>query len=163
MGSWFSPSSTTLPMPSETQAPVPSNSNARAAAASAGAGETNSLGGQQLVSGEGICVLSKQQPQCPVAASSLINQPQPNVLGFPPPQGDWGWARVPRGVRWGWVGGGVGGRLAPHLLASVPSLLSWKLSALPVAERLSPGPHHCEGISYKSPVGVCWGRRGEEG
>lgn len=66
-------------------------------------------------------MLSKQQPQCPVAASSLINQPQPNVLGFPPPQGDWGWARVPRGVRWGWVGGGRGGAWLP---------ISWPLFLL---------------------------------
>lgn len=56
-----------------------------------------------------ICVLSKQQPSCAWASSSLINQPQPNVPAFPPPQGDWGWARVPRGVRRGWVwGAGVG-------------------------------------------------------
>lgn len=46
----------------------------------------------------GICVLSKQQPHCLVAALLPHQSPQPNVLQFPPPQGDWGRARVPRGV-----------------------------------------------------------------
>lgn len=92
--------------------------------AAGGGSETEQPRGAAAGEWGGICVLSKQQPQCPVAASSLINQPQPNVLGFPPPQGDWGWARVPRRVRWGWVGGGGGWLGFPSLgLCSFSSLL----------------------------------------
>lgn len=115
----------------------------------AGGGEIEQPQGAAAGEWGGICVLSKQQPQCPVAASSLINQPQPNVLAFPPPQGDWGWARVPRGVRWGWVGGVVGWCLASHPWASILSspgssqlFMSWNDSLLaPTIMRASATNH----------------------
>lgn len=124
-----------------------------------GGGEIEQPQGAAAGEWGGICVLSKQQPPCSVAASSLINQPQPNVLAFPPPQGDWGWARVPRGVRWGWLGdeGVVLGFPSLGLVLSSPgSSMHHGMTLLAL--------NHREGISYKSPVGVCWwGGWGEEG
>lgn len=91
---------------------------------------TNSLRGQQLVSGEESVCSANSSLGAPTAASFLINQTQPNVPAFPPPQGDWGRARVPRGVRRGWVwGAGVGLRpppigLCPLLSGSPQSFMS---------------------------------------
>ena len=54
-----------------------------------GVGRLSSLGGWGAAAGEwgGSCVLSKQQPQCPVAASSLINQLSQRSLHSHHPKG----------------------------------------------------------------------------
>lgn len=88
--------------------------------------------------GRNLCA---QQTAASVPGGGCLLPPpsaQPNVLAFPPPQGDWGWARVPRGVSWdGW--GEVGVVLGSPSLG-LCSLLPWKLSALPAMDRLPPGP-----------------------
>lgn len=93
---------------------------------------------------------------------------QPNVLAFPPPQGDWAGARVPRGVRWE-VGGDGGGAWLPSLglclplLETLSSPLSWKhppgckLHLLTVRHQLQPT---CGGL-LRGRMGE--GRRDEPG
>lgn len=108
-------------------------------------------------------MLSKQQPRCPVAASSLINQPAKCPCIPTTPRG-LGLGQGPQGSEMGWVG--AGGLVLGSPSLGLCSLLSWTLSRLFVSwNGLPPGAT----IVRASTTNHLWGStrgggvRGEEG